>query len=588
MNSVNIDKKDIYSPDGVIIIDNNRKIIAFNEAARRITGYKEDEVSLKNYNFLFKQSESYKHYIDQALNEGKSYSNLTVKITCSNNQTLSMFTSITPIKRSSDKIISVVFVIRDADEMIKLSESLKYKIQETIEEKNRCENIFHGVSEGIFTIDNNWDIQSFNRSAENITGYSREEAKGKKCWEIFNSSVCRNGCHMETTLKLNKEMLNNELIIRRKNGNSVPIRVNSKPFLTVKGACIGGIETFSDITELKILSKHLEDRYGFQNIIGNSKAMENIYTLLEHVSQTDSTVFITGESGTGKEIIARAIHLSSYRKLQPFIAVNCSAFVETLLESELFGHERGAFTGAIKTKPGRFELAKQGTLFLDEIGDISPQVQVKLLRVLETKQFERVGGTKSISMNVRIIVATNKDLKKEIEEKRFREDLFYRINVVNIHLPPLRERKEDLALLIDYFLQKFRKKFNKRIKHVSPDAFQILSRYHWPGNIRELENVLEHVFVLCSQETINADCLPDWLVQNFERTKPGLDDSDEKEKIKDAEKHHIQSVLIKYNGDRQKVADALGVDKSTLWRKMKKYGLFDIVDIPHKRRYETD
>jgi PAS domain S-box-containing protein len=565
MDAVNIDKKDIYSPDGVIIIDHNRKIIAFNEAARRITGYKEDEVSLKNYNFLFKKSESYKQYIDNALTEGKSYSNLTIKITCRNNQTLNMFSSITPIKRSSDEIISIVFVIRDANEMIKLSDYLQ--------RKNRFENIFHGVSEGILTIDNKWNIQSFNRTAEIITGFSGQEVKGKKCWEIFRSSVCRNGCHMETTLKLNKEMLNNELIIKKKNGSHLPIRVNSKPFLTAEGECIGGIETFRDITELKILSKHLEDRYSFGNIIGNSKAMQNIYTILEHVSQTDSTVLITGESGTGKEIIARAIHLNSYRKKQPFMAVNCSAFVETLLESELFGHERGAFTGAIKTKPGRFELAKNGTLFLDEIGDISPQVQVKLLRVLETRQFERVGGTKAISMNVRIIVATNKNLKKEIEEKRFREDLFYRINVVNIHLPPLRERKEDLPLLIEYFLQKFRKKFNKRIKHVSPDAFQILNRYHWPGNIRELENVLEHVFVLCSKETIKPYCLPNWLVQIMKLKQSVLDDRYNTETIKDAEKDHIQSVLLKYNGDRQKVAEALGVDKSTLWRKMKKYGL---------------
>ncbi len=249
------------------------------------------------------------------------------------------------------------------------------------------------MSEGIFTIDNEWNIKSFNRSAEKITGYSKEAAKGKKCWEIFNSSVCRNGCHMETTLKSNKEMLNKELIIKRKNGNRIPIRVSSKPFLDTGGKGIGGIETFRDITEIKILSKHLEERYSFENIIGNSKAMQNIYTLLEHVSQSDSTVLITGESGTGKELIARAIHVNSERRPQPFTAVNCSAFVETLLESDLFGHEKGSFTGAIKTKFGRFELAQNGTLFLDEIGDLSPQVQVKLLRVIEKRQFERVGGT---------------------------------------------------------------------------------------------------------------------------------------------------------------------------------------------------
>jgi sigma-54 dependent transcriptional regulator, acetoin dehydrogenase operon transcriptional activator AcoR len=575
LDNINIDRNDIFSPDGVIIIDHSGKIIAFNEAARRITGYNEVDVSLKNYSFLFERTESDKQYIDQALTEAKSYSNLNLSLTCRNNHTLNVFSSITPIKRSSDEIISIVFVIRDANEMIKLSESLQDKIQETVDEKNRFENIFHGVSEGIFTIDNDWNIKSFNRAAEKITGYSREEAKGKKCYEIFNSSVCRDGCHMETTLKSKKEMLNKELTIKKKNGNSVPIRVNSQPFLNSDGECIGGIETFADITEIKVLSKHLEDRYSFENIIGNSQAMKNIYTLLEHVSQTDSTVLITGESGTGKELIARAIHINSERRIQPFIAVNCSAFAETLLESELFGHERGAFTGAIQTKPGRFELAQNGTLFLDEIGDLSPQAQVKLLRVLETRQFERVGGTKPIKMNVRIIVATNKDVNKEIKENRFREDLFYRINVVNIHLPPLRERIEDLPLLVGYFLQKYRKRFKKHIKHVSPDAFEILNKYNWPGNIRELENVLEHVFVLCSDDTIYPDSLPDWLVQNIDLLKQGIYGIIGKEQIKDAERLHIMSVLTRYEGNRKKVAEALGIDKSTLWRKMKKFNLLE-------------
>ncbi len=575
MDKVQLDSNDLYSPDGVVIIDKNKKIVTFNEAARRITGYKDNDVSLKDYKFLFRNSESDNQQIEKSLSKGKSFSNLTIKLTCRNNQTLNVFASIMPIKRSNNEIISVVFIFRDANEMIKLSESLRHKIQETVDEKNRFENIFHGISEGIFTIGNEWNIKSFNRSAEKITGYSREEAEGMKCWEIFKSSVCRNGCHMETTLKSNQEMLNKELTIKRKNGKNISIRVNSKPFFNVAGECIGGIETFRDITEIKILSKHLEERYSFENIIGNSKAMQNIYTLLEHVSQTDSTVLITGESGTGKELIARAIHVNSDRKPQPFMAVNCSAFVETLLESELFGHERGAFTGAIKTKPGRFELAQNGTLFLDEIGDLAPQVQVKLLRILETRQFERVGGTKPISMNTRIIVATNKDLKKEIEENRFREDFFYRINVINIHLPPLRERIEDLPLLIEYFLQKFRKKFKKKIKHISPDAFEILNRYNWPGNIRELENVLEHVFVLCSQETIDAESLPDWLIQNIDLKEPGRGDIINKEKIKDAEKLHIQSILNKYSGDRHKVSEALGIDKSTLWRKMKKFNLLE-------------
>jgi len=575
MDTINIDKYDLYSADGVIIIDGDSKIIAFNEAARRITGYTDEEVSLKNYHFLFKNSITDKAYIEKALTEGKSFSNLNIRLTCSNRQTLNVFTSITPIRRSSDKIISVVVVIRDANEMIKLSESLKTKIQEIVDEKSRFENIFHGVSEGIFTIDKEWNIDSFNHSAERITGYSKEEVKGKKCWEIFKSNVCRNGCHMETTLKSGKRMDNKEITIRNKKGNSIPIRVYSQPFIDARQETIGGIEMFRDITEIKVLSKHLEQRYSYENIIGNSKVMRNVYNMLEHVSQTDSTVLITGESGTGKELIARAIHLNSDHRTQPFMAVNCSAFAETLLESELFGHERGAFTGAVKTKPGRFELAQNGTLFLDEIGDLTSQVQVKLLRVLETRQYERVGGTKPLSMTARIIVATNKDLAKEIEEKRFRDDLFYRINVVNIHLPPLRERIEDLALLTEHFLETFRKKFKKKITHISPDAFEVLNKYYWPGNIRELENVLEHVFVLCNDETISTNSLPDWLVRNLQDEISQTQDTGSKETIKDAEKLHIISVLERYGSDRITAAKILGIDKSTLWRKMKKYHLFE-------------
>jgi PAS domain S-box-containing protein len=575
MNTINIDKYDLYSADGVIIIDDDSKIITFNEAARRITGYSDEEVSLKNYHLLFEGSLSDKAYIERALTEGKSFSNLNIRLTCSNHQTLNVFSSITPIRRSSDKIISVVVVIRDANEMVKLSESLKNKIQEIVNEKNRFENIFHGVSEGIFTIDKEWNIESFNHSAERITGYSKEEVKGRKCWEVFNSNVCRNGCHMETTLKSGKRMENKELTIRNKKGNSIPIRVYSQPFVNARQKTIGGIEMFRDITEIKVLSKHLEQRYSYDNIIGNSKAMRNVYNMLEHVSQTDSTVLITGESGTGKELIARAIHLNSDHRAQPFMAVNCSAFAETLLESELFGHERGAFTGAVRTKPGRFELAQNGTLFLDEIGDISLQVQVKLLRVLETRQYERVGGTKPLSMNARIIVATNKDLAKEISEKRFRDDLFYRINVVNIHLPPLRERIEDLALLSEHFLDTFRKKFKKKITHISPEAFELLNKYYWPGNIRELENVLEHVFVLCNEETIKMDSLPDWLVKNVQEKFSQSQDTGSKETIKEAEKLHIRSVLERCGSDRIMAADILGIDKSTLWRKMKKFNLFE-------------
>jgi transcriptional regulator with PAS, ATPase and Fis domain len=336
---------------------------------------------------------------------------------------------------------------------------------------------------------------------------------------------------------------------------------------------VGGVESFRDISDIKNLSNHLEERYGFENIIGYSKSMQTIYDLLENVAQTDTTVLITGESGTGKELVARALHLNSDRKAKPFVTVNCSAFVENLLESELFGHEKGAFTGAIRTKQGRFEMTQGGSLFLDEIGDITPHVQVKLLRVLETRHFERVGGTQPIRIDGRIMAATNKDLQKEIREKRFREDLFYRINVVNIHLPPLRERMDDLPLLVQHFMDKFRTKFNKEIDNISSAAFKILKEYHWPGNIRELENVIEHTFVLCNRDTIDVGCLPEWLLTGRDSGNKLKHPEPPRDSIREAEKYHIQCILQKFNGHRGQTAKALGINKSTLWRKMKKYDL---------------
>jgi transcriptional regulator with PAS, ATPase and Fis domain len=295
--------------------------------------------------------------------------------------------------------------------------------------------------------------------------------------------------------------------------------------------------------------------------------------MMENVINTDSTVLITGESGTGKEVIARAIHLNSDRKSEPFVAVNCTAFAETLLESELFGHEKGAFTGAIRTKPGRFELAGNGTLFLDEIGDLPLSVQVKLLRVLEERVFERVGGTKTIPLNARIISATHKNLEKEVAEGRFREDFFYRINVINIHLPSLYERKDDIPGLVTHFMEKFNKKFKKEIHYISPNALKIISHYKWPGNIRELENVIEHAFVVCNSDALRTEHLPQKLQQLKKELALQNEKPPEATPLENAERQLIESTLRKHKGNRTKTASELGINKTTLWRKMKKYKL---------------
>jgi len=564
-------KESLIIPDGIAVIAKDRNILVFNEAASRITSYDEEEVIGKSFEFLFAKRPEDQKFIYQSLDENLAFNNISMNITDGKGNVKNVLASITPIKRD-ENVLSVVFVFRDTKEMLSLAEEIQQKTFELIDQKNKLDAIFNSNIEGTFTIDNEWNVTSFNTSAEKITGYKKSEAIGKKCWDIFNSSLCRNGCHMEQTMQKGKPMIGNELEIMHKDGRKIPIRVNSGILINNKNENIGAVETFIDISEIKNLSEHLSDIFKYENIVGRNKEIKQIITVLESVSQTDSSVLVTGESGTGKELAARAIHINSPRKTGPFIAVNCSAFVESLIESELFGHEKGSFTGAIKTKIGKFELAKGGTLFLDEIGDLSLSVQTKFLRVLESREFERVGGNKTIKVEARIIAATNKHLSEEISSGRFREDLFYRINVINIHLPPLRERMDDLPLIVNHFIELFNKKFNKAIRQFSSQAFDILMEYEWPGNIRELENVIEHCFVLCNGKIIQVECLPKRLREQ-KKTIITSSNAIQKNGFKDVERELIISVLEKHNGNRSKAAKELNINPSTLWRKIKKLGI---------------
>ncbi len=565
-------KEAVVIPDGIAVIGKDLKVIVFNEAASRISGYDEDDIIGIDCNLLFRKCADDMKYILESLSSNRVFTNLAINVTDKKGIVKNVLASISPIIKENS-VLSVVFVFRDTKEMLSLSDELEERTLELIDQKNKLDAIFNSNIEGTFTIDNDWNVTSFNTSAEKITGYKKSEAVGKKCWDIFNSSLCRNGCHMEQTIQKGKPMIGNELEILHKGGRKIPIRVNSAILINNKKENIGAVETFIDISEIRNLSAHLSEFFKYENIVGRNKDIKQIFSVLESVAQTDTSVLITGESGTGKELAARAIHLNSSRKTGPFIAVNCNAFVESLIESELFGHEKGAFTGAIKTKIGRFELAQGGTLFLDEIGDLSTAVQTKLLRVLETREFERVGGNKSIKMETRIIAATNKNLAEEISAARFREDLFYRINVINIHLPPLRERMDDLPLLVNHFIESFNGKFNKKIKQFSSSAYDLLMDYNWAGNIRELENVIEHCFVLCSGEIIQVECLPKRL-REPDRKNIASNNSGIQKGFKEAEKELIISILEKNDWIRTRAAKELEIDPSTLWRKMKKYKIF--------------
>jgi PAS domain S-box-containing protein len=564
-------RADMILPDGIAVVDGAQNVIVFNEAASRITGFGEDEIIGRNAKMLFRNSPEGFGYLQKTLKLNRNFSNLNIKISVKNGQKKNVLASFTPVKNDG-KVISAVFVFRDTREMLLMAEEVEKKNLELINQKNKLDAIFNSNIEGTFTIDNDWEVTAFNRSAEKITGYKAEEAIGKKCWQIFNSSLCRNGCHMEQTMNRGKTTIGNELEIVDRRGKTIPIRVNSSILRNNKGQKCGAVETFIDVSEIKNLSEQLKDKFHYAGIIGKNKELEKVFYLIESVSQTDSTALITGESGTGKELVARSIHLGGARRNGPFVALNCSAFAESLIESELFGHEKGAFTGAISKKTGKFETAQGGTLFLDEVGDISLKVQTKLLRVIETGFFERVGGNEPIELNTRIIAATNKNLKKEIELGNFREDFFYRINVINIHLPPLRSRKDDLLLLANHFILEFNRKFRKKIKQFSSSAFDVLLSYDWPGNIRELENVVEHCFVLTRSDIIQEKDLPKYLL-SLRREEPEQTNREQEDDFESAEKEVIEKALRQNNWNRGKTAEQLNIHPTTLWRKMKKSGL---------------
>jgi len=424
--------------------------------------------------------------------------------------------------------------------------------------------ILDSIADGVFTVDKDWKITSFNKAAEHITGFSRDEAVGQYCHEIFRTSLCMENCALRETMKTNRNIVNKEINILDKCNQHIPVSISTAVLRDRRGRIIGGVESFRDLSLIKELDKEIHEKYSFQDIISKHPSIVNIFRILPDIAQSDATVLIQGESGTGKELFAQAIHNLSPRRDGPLIKVNCAALPVTLLESELFGYMKGAFTDAKGDKPGRFQRAHGGTIFLDEIGDIPPGTQVKLLRVLETKEFEPLGSTKVVRVDVRILTATNKDLSELVSRGIFRDDLYYRLNVVRLDLPPLRERRPDIALLIDYFRAKFNRKTQKEITGVSDQAMSILLNYHFPGNIRELENIIEHGYILCKGPIIELHHLPAYMRHPYGPSKPAH------QTIEDVENLHILDTLRKHGGNMTRAAEDLGIHRSTLWRKIKR------------------
>jgi PAS domain S-box-containing protein len=554
--------------EGLIVLDRSLGIMSFNPAARDMIpsaltyGQQLDFGTFIAGPYLSTLQDA----VEATLHQGKSRTDARAAIKTASGKSISILYTIHPLYENARIILGAIFSFKryrkppmaNAGDDITSSSLIKQK------------SLLEALPEGVFTINTKWRIASFNRTAEEITGYSRKEVLGRYCWEVFRSDLCDLGCPLRAAIDTGTSEMDQDIRILKKEGIQLTILVNIGVLKDEKGRIAGAVETFRPLVGGKSSPDGAKIPHAFPNIIGNSRPMKQLFSIMPDLAASEVNVFITGESGTGKELFARTLHDNSPRARHPFVAVNCSALAENILESELFGHEKGAFTGATKTRAGRFELVKKGTLFLDEIGELKPSLQIKLLRVLEQREFERVGGTTTLPLEARIISATNRNLARALKDGSFREDFYYRLRTVPLVIPPLRERKEDIALLVHYYIQWFNTTFKKKVKGVDPKAMELFSAYDWPGNVRELERTIEHAFVFVKGPIIRMENLPHleigrnaFATETSHNADPGLDVTS------------VSKALETSGGNRQKAAQLLGISRTSLWRKMKTLGLLD-------------
>ncbi|HPY34547.1 MAG TPA: sigma 54-interacting transcriptional regulator [Smithellaceae bacterium] len=544
--------------DGVGEVDIKGNLTYINNAGCRLWGYAREEIIGTNYKFYTDQEgvKVVREAYNKVYKTGQP-NRFIHDIVRKDGTKRIVEDSVSPIRNGKDEIIGFRAVQRDVTDRVETERRFA-------SHRRRLEAIFGSVKDAIITVDREQKVIEINKSAQDICGIDIEKIGGKVFSECLGQ--CGGTCAdvLRQTLGKQIPISGYRIECAHQNRYQQLVSINSTPLLDYQGNFTGAVMVIRDITLLRDLQRELRERHKFQNIIGRSEKMQEIYHLLEDLASLETTVLITGESGTGKELVARALHYSGQRSFTPFVAVNCSALAESLLESELFGHVRGAFTGAVKDKQGRFEAADGGTILLDEIGDISPLIQLKLLRVLQEKVFERVGESTPRKVDVRVIASTNKDLKEKVRNGEFREDLYYRLMVVEVALPPLRERREDMPLLVDHFIHKFNEEFNKDIEGISREVLNIFMGYPWPGNVRELEHVIEHAFILCRGKVITVENLP-----------ADIRDNPVMEKVKHANRHvvkeatseqKIMEALQKTGGNKAKAARLLGINRRTLYR----------------------
>jgi len=439
-------------------------------------------------------------------------------------------------------------------------------------DENLTEVILDSLGEGLFTVDKDFRINSINRAAEEILGLHKSQVIGDFCKNIFQTKRCYEDCPIGWVLERGENVYDIESELCHSSGKRVPVKINATVLKDQQQQPIGGVVSFRDMSYLEKIQKSLQTISNFHGVIGHHKSMIEIFNLIDEVADSDSSVLVLGESGTGKEMIANAIQKISKRSNKPYIKINCAVFPPQILASELFGHVKGAFTDAFRDRVGRFEIADNGTIFLDEIAEMPLQMQVQLLRVLQEGTFERVGESITRKVNVRIITATNKDILKEMQEGRFREDLFYRLNVIPITVPPLRQRRNDIPHLVRHFIKKYALLSGKNVSEIDDEAMDILLSYNWPGNVRELENAIEYAFARTKESIIHASKLPPNIRIKFSYSENNYSDSaDTEPKMDDYLK--VKLALEKHKWNRSDAAAELRMGRTTLWRKMKQLGL---------------
>ncbi|MGD8868884.1 MAG: sigma 54-interacting transcriptional regulator [Gemmatimonadales bacterium] len=438
------------------------------------------------------------------------------------------------------------------------------------------ETVLRCVADGVFTVDKDWRITSFNPAAERITGVSAKKAIGRRCSSVFHSDLCEQSCPIRETLETGSEVIDRSARILSSQGKPIPISVSSAILRAEDGTLLGAVETFRDLSTIEQLRKEILSQYGFEDIIGKSEAFQKIFGILPDIATSGSTVLIEGPSGSGKELLARAIHNLSPRRKLPYVVVNCGTLPPNLFESELFGYKRGAFTDARTDKPGLITKAEGGTIFLDEIGDLPGETQMKLLRLLQEREYLPLGGVKMLRADVRVVAATNRDLSTLVSQGKFRDDLYFRLAVVRLSIPPLAERRQDIPLLVEHFIGRFNARRGTRVQGVSPEVMEILMRHPFPGNVRELENIIEYCFVLCHNGLIDLRHLPDELKPDSGSPRAVPGQSAATTPLERSEAETIRLALSRNQGNRDATAAELGISRTTLWRKLRKHGLNSI------------